>query len=69
MSAVGKGRNGSLNSKGGQGMIAVKLCPDCKHRPTRYRINPHAPACVLRPALDAWEARQACGGREWVLDR
>jgi hypothetical protein len=54
-----RGRNGDLNSKGGQGVVRLKLCLDCKHRPTG-RAPPHA--CGMNPDLDAYDARQCCGG-------
>lgn len=63
-------RDAKVNLFGGQAFTEPpKLCIDCKHRPPRYlkRDGAGLPACSLRPALEAWDARQACKGREWVL--
>lgn len=63
-------RDAKVNLFGGQGVaMPPKLCIDCEHRPPRFMKADGAglPSCDLRPALDAYDARQACNGREWVL--
>lgn len=63
-------RDAKVNLFGGQGVsMPTKLCIDCQHRPPRFMKEGgrDLAACALRPDLDAYDARQACKGQEWVL--
>jgi hypothetical protein len=62
-------RDAKVNLFGGQAFTEPpKLCIDCEHRPARYMKDGgrDLPPCDLRPVLDAYDARQACKGQEWV---
>jgi hypothetical protein len=54
------------------GTTGVKLCRDCEHRPVRFAQDVEAPACTLRPGMDAIGSREDCkaaGLVDWVRGR